>query len=142
MLLVLQAAVLPDTEFPGLPTASPDHTAEAPKWPIQRARDRKPLPASSGWDTPATSPHIPAVRRDATGTDHNYAGWDAQGGNDWGGAEARGKWSDSSTVEEQYGGGWGGEQTNRYHESAHEEGARGISTAAHTQGMLQCCVTT
>ena len=138
--LVLQAAVLPNAEFPGLPTASPDHIADAPRWPIQRVREKKQPPASSGWDTPATPPHIPAVHRDVTVTDHNYNGWDAEGGNDWGGAAPGGKWGDSAEVEEKYAGGWGGEQTNGYHESAHEEEARDHNTAEHTQGMLLCPV--
>lgn len=128
--LVLQAAVLPDADFPGLPTASPDHTTEAPKWPIQRVREKKQPSASSGWDAPATPPHIPAVHRDVTVTGYNYSGWDAEGDNDWGGAEAGGKWGDSAEVE----------KTNGNHEAAHEEGARDDYTAAHTQGMLSCPV--
>lgn len=131
--------MLPDAEFPGLPMASPDHITEAPKWPIQRVREKKQPPASSGWGAPTTSPHIPAVPRHVTVMDHNYSGWDAGGGNDWGGAEVGGKWGDSAEVKEEYDEGWGGEQTNGNRElmrSAHEEGARDDYTPAHTQGKL------
>lgn len=140
ILFALQAVVLPDAEFPGLPTASPEHITEAPKWPIHRVRDKKQPPASSGWDAPATPSHIPAVHQNVTVTDHNYSGWDAEGANDWGGAEAGGKWGASAEVEQEYDGGWGGEQTNGYQQSAHEQGARDDYTAAHTPGMLLCPV--
>ena len=137
---VLQAAVLPDAEFPGLPTSSPDHATEAPKWPIQRVRDKQ-SPATSDWGTPATPPQIPAKHWDAIGTDNNYSSWDAEVGNDWGGADAGGKWADSAEVEEDDGG-WTGEQTNRHHESSYVEGAKDDSPAARTQGMLPCPVIT
>ena len=135
--------MLPDAEFPGLPTASLERVTEAPKWPIQRVRDKKQPAPSSGWDAPGTPPHIPAYHN-TTVTDHNYGstydnqsgGWDANGGNDWGDAEVGGKWVVSAEEEQEYDTGWGDEQTNGYHESAHEEEARNDYTSAQTQGML------
>lgn len=128
----MQAAVLPDAEFPGLSSASPEHTTEAPRWPIQRVRDKPQPQPSSGWDAPATSPHIPALHRDNT---DNYSGWGADGANTWGGDEVGGKWADSAE------GGWGGDKTNGYHEAAHVEPV-GNDYTAHTQGRLPCSVIT
>lgn len=129
----MQAALLPDAEFPGLSSGSSERATEAPKWPIQRVRDKPQPQPSSGWDAPASSPHIPAVHRDNT---DNYSGWGAEGGGTWGGEdEVGGKWAESSE------GGWRGDKTNGYHESGHAEGA-GDDYTAHTQGGLPCTVTT
>lgn len=137
---------LPDAEFPTLPSVSPDRVAEAPKWPLQKTRDKQQPTPSTGWDAPTTSPHIPAVHRNTTVTDPNYgssytdqsSGWDATGGDRWGGAEAGGKWGESEVEEQEHDGGWGGEQSqgNGYHKAAHEQGSRDDYTAAQSQGML------
>lgn len=132
---------MPDDEFPGLPTAAPDLSAEAPKWPVQRVRDKKKTASSTGWDVPDTPSHIPAVHCNSPVTDYNHSsysgqndGWDVTGGGGWGNSADEGKWGESS--EQQGYIGWGGEQTNGYNESGYEEaGARGTA-AADTQGTL------
>lgn len=139
--------MLPDADFPTLPSVSPDRVAEAPKWPIRETRDKtQPTPSSTGWDAPTTSPHIPAVHRNTTVADPNYgssyadqsSGWDADGGDGWGSAEAGGKWGKSEVEEQEHGGRWGVEQSqsNGYHKAAHEQGSRDDYTAAQSQGVL------
>ncbi|KAL0046758.1 hypothetical protein WJX82_009320 [Trebouxia sp. C0006] len=143
----VQAVQLPDADFPELPTSNPTPSAEeAPKWPVQRMRDKKKqAPQSSweaaetGWDRQSDSPsHIPAVHSNST-TGHTYNsyqgesgkvqqgnGWNESAASDgWGGVGSGGqKWGESAEAEEEEASGyegWGDAET-KYQPAAQNMG--------------------
>ena len=73
-MLLLQEVELPAAEFPGLPTSSPTPSgdAAAPKWPLQKVRDKNKQGVSNGWEPTPNTPHIPAVHS-------SYPGASSQG---------------------------------------------------------------
>ncbi len=144
MSLLMQAVQLPDADFPELLTSNPTPSAEeAPKWPVQRVRDKKKQAPQSGWEAGQTgwdqqceSPcHIPAVHS-ASATGHTYHfyqgesgklhqanGWGESAANDgWGGVGSGGqKWGESAEAEEEEASGyegWGDAGSNSEYQPA------------------------
>ena len=157
IILLMKAVQLPDADFPELPTSNPTPSAEeAPKWPVQRMRDKKKqAPQSSweaaetGWDRQSDSPsHIPAVHSNST-TGHTYNsyqgesgkvqqgnGWNESAASDgWGGVGSGGqKWGESAEAEEEEASGyegWGDAET-KYQPAAQNMGKN------YTADGMQC----
>ncbi len=163
IIVLMQAVQLPDADFPELPTSNPTPSGEeAPKWPVQKVREKKrqaPQPgwdaAQTGWDTQPDSPsHIPAVHSNSTtghtydsyqgesGKVHQANGWDGSAANDGWGRVGSGmqKWGDSAETEEEEASGYAGrgdaESNGKYQPAAQNMGKN--YTAANTAEGMQC----
>ncbi len=142
-MLLLQEVELPAAEFPGLPTSSPTPSgdAAAPKWPLQKVRDKNKQGVSNGWEPTPNTPHIPAVHSSYPGASSQGAqgdGWEDYGAsNGWGGSDSQAqKWGHSAEPEEEELNGydaWGGVQT-RGDDRAGDKQAAGAK-----RPPLACC---
>lgn len=159
MIVLMQAVQLPDADFPELPTSNPTPSAEeAPKWPVQRVRDKKKQASPSGWDAAQTgwdrqsdSPsHIPAVHSNSTtghtynsyqaesGKVHEANGWNESAANDgWGGVGSGGQqWGESAEAEEEEASGyegWGDAESNSKYPPAAQNMGKNYTAAEGVQ---------
>jgi len=161
--LLMQAVQLPDADFPELPTSNPTPSGEeAPKWPVQKVREKRRQAPQSGWDAAQTgwdrqsdSPsHIPAVHSNST-TGHTYDsyqgesgkmvhqsnGWSESAANDgWGGVGSGGqKWGEAAEAEEEEASGYEGWGDA---ESKYQPAAQNMGKNYTAEGMQCMNVTT
>lgn len=158
--LLMQAMQLPDADFPELPTSNSTLSGEeAPKWPVQKVREKKKQGPQSDWDAaqtgwdrqPDSLPHIPAVHGNSTtgptcnshqgesGKVHQVNGWDESAANDgWAGAGVgRQKRGDSAEEETSGYEAWGDAESNSKYQPAAQNMGKNY-TAANTAEGVQC----
>ena len=162
-ILLMQVVQLPDADFPELPTSNPTPSGEeAPKWPVQKVREKKKQAPQPGWDAaqtgwegqPESPPHIPAFHSNSTaghthdsyqgesGKVHQASDWDGSAANNgWGGVSSdRRKWGDSAEAQEEEASGykgWGDADSNSKYQPAAQNMGKNYAAANTAEGM-QC----
>lgn len=164
IIVLMQAVQLPDADFPELPTSNFTPSGEeAPKWPVQKIREKKRQAPQSGWDAgqtgwdmqPDSPSHIPAVHSNTT-TGHNHDSYQGESGkvhqaNGWGESAAidswggvgsgRQQWGDSAEAEQEEEArgyeGWGDAESNSKYQPAAQNMGKNF-TAANTAEGVQC----
>ncbi|DBA69891.1 TPA: hypothetical protein ACH3X2_012391 [Trebouxia sp. C0005] len=152
-----QAMQLPDADFPELPTSNSTLSGEeAPKWPVQKVREKKKQGPQSDWDAaqtgwdrqPDSLPHIPAVHGNSTtgptcnshqgesGKVHQVNGWDESAANDgWAGAGVgRQKRGDSAEEETSGYEAWGDAESNSKYQPAAQNMGKNYTAANTAEG--------